>query len=75
LEEILKDLIPKHFYHGDNHPTVSTVGELREVLAELPNNLRVEAGFSKCAMLVVYNIASDPHLEIEEGDDDEDEDE
>lgn len=70
----MKDLIPKHFYHGDNQPTVSTVGELREILAELPDGLKVKAGFSNCAMLVVYNIASDPHLEIEEGDDDDEDD-
>ena len=65
--------IPKKYYKGDNHPIARTVGELKAALSELPNELRVEAGFGEAMQLVVYNHGSDDeHLEIIEHSDFED---
>ena len=65
--------IPTKYYKGDKHPTACTVGELKAALAELPDDLRVEAGFGEAMELVVYNHGTDDeHLEIREHDDDED---
>lgn len=65
--------IPTKYHKGDKHPTARTVGELKAALAELPDDLRVEAGFGEAMELVVYNHGSDyEHLEIREHDEDED---
>jgi len=65
--------IPRKYYKRDKHPTARTVGELKAALAELPDDLRVEAGFGEAMELVVYNHGTDDeHLEIREHDEDED---
>lgn len=65
--------IPRKFYRTDDlsYPVlVSTVGELRKVLEELPDDLKVAQGLSdEGAEVVVYNVNvdwADPHLEIRE---------
>lgn len=58
-------IIPKKFYKAGNHPTARTVGELKEILEELPDDLRVEAGFGDMAQVVVYNHGQyDMHMEV-----------
>jgi hypothetical protein len=64
--------IPKRYYKAGNHPLAGTVGELKKLLNDLPNDLPIECGFSSCAQLVVYNHGqSDMHLELIEPDEDE----
>ncbi len=59
--------IPEKFYKGSKHPTARTVGQLKKILAELPDSLPIESGFEKRVELVVYNHGqSDQHLEIRE---------
>lgn len=59
--------VPKKFYHGDNHPTAFTVGELKKVLNELPDNFPIMQGFESGVMIVVYNYnQEDVHLEFKE---------
>jgi hypothetical protein len=59
--------IPKKFYHGDNQPVAETVGQLKKLLAELPDHLPIKAGFSNEAQVVVYNHKqSDVHVSIQE---------
>ena len=56
------------FCRGSAKPIAQTVGELKEILNELPNDLPVmeqEGG----AALVVYNVGMVPFLAIEDGDD------
>lgn len=72
-------MIPEIFYkcsESSHHPRVKTVDELREILLELPGNLRIECGFNEGCELIVYNYGSDdPYLEfveIEEDDHEED---
>ena len=62
----MRDIIPKDFYHGDDHPTCETVGELINELNRLPKELEVRLGFGSMAKLVVFNINTDTHLSIEE---------
>ena len=76
--------IPRKFYNVNEpgYPVVVTnVGELKEVLAELPDNLSVQLGFSNNGVeVIVYNMSpkfGPPHLELREReteDDDELED-
>lgn len=65
----MKDAIPKQFYRGGRHPVVTSVGELKAQLAQLPDDLPIKSGFADAAELVVYNINDDPFLEIVEPDD------
>ena len=59
--------IPEKFYKGDKHPTARTVGQLKKILAELPDSLTIESDFGDDVELVVYNHGeSDQHLEIRE---------
>jgi hypothetical protein len=59
--------IPKKFYHGDDPPTAYTVGELKKVLDELPNDFPIMQGYESGVMVVVYNFGhEDVHLEFEE---------
>lgn len=66
----MKDKIPACFYKSGNHPTVGTVGELKKQLARLPDDLRIQTGFSERAQLVVYNVDTSPQLEITDVDED-----
>lgn len=67
--------IPRKFYKvGIPRPTARTVGQLKAILAELPDELRVEAGFGEPMEIRVYNHGSDDeHLAIEAYDESEDE--
>lgn len=60
--------IPKKFYHADEeHPIALTVGELKKVLAELPDTLFIQQGFGEGAQVVVYNHgAPDEQVSFEE---------
>lgn len=62
---------PEKFLKGIK-PTAFTVGELIELLKELPERMIVESSFSPGVQLVVVNFKHDPHLELRDIDDDED---
>lgn len=65
----MKDLISPRFYKDDQpRVVVETVGELKEWLNQLPDDLPVHQGFGGSATLTVYNISENPHLEFEESD-------
>jgi hypothetical protein len=65
--------IPKKFYKAGNHPFACRVGELKAILEELPDDLRIEAGFGAAVMAVVYNHGQpDMHLELVEYEDEDD---
>ncbi|VFQ43477.1 hypothetical protein [Desulfoluna butyratoxydans] len=57
--------IPKEFTSRDK-PIVETVGDLLEYLKMLPRDMPVETGLSDGVMLAVYNVTTNPVLEIEE---------
>ena len=70
-DEEIKIGIPFEFYNeaksGKPHPTASTVGELKEQLARLPDDLKFETFMSTQATLIVYNYGEeDMHLEFGE---------
>jgi len=57
--------IPDKFHKGQEHPTAENVGQLKALLSELPDDLRIEVGFGYPAELVVYNYGTDEeHLEF-----------
>jgi hypothetical protein len=59
--------IDEKFYRGEDHPTAHTVGELKQLLSELPDELGVQEGFNDGVRLVVYNHGRvDERLEFEE---------
>ena len=62
--------IPPKFYNESfDHPIALTVGELKAILDELPDDLPVESIFSEGVVVVVYNHGKkDMHLEFEEVD-------
>ena len=65
---IYKDTVPKKFWH-DSEPTpvAYTVGDLIDILKELPSELPVTTGFNDGAMVVLYNIdKGGMHVEIVE---------
>ena len=73
-KKVLKDIIPKAFYNGDNKPWAGTVGKLIDELQRLPRNLDVRHGFTEGCNLVVYNVTTDDaHLEIIDAEDFDDE--
>lgn len=63
-------IIPEKFYKAEKpHPKARSVGQLKKILAELPDKLRVESSFGKYVQVVVYNHGKkDMHLELEEAD-------
>ena len=69
-----KDVIPKKFwYDSEPTPAAYTVGELIEILQELPPELALSAGFGDGAMVVLYNINRDGmHVEVTEIEDEDD---
>lgn len=67
--------IPEKYYRGE-HPVIATVGELKACLAELPDDLPIEGGFSRKVEVVVYNHGDfDVHLELSEHYEEDDESE
>ncbi len=69
--------IPKKFYIAGNHPRAFTIGELKKLLSELPDDLPLRAGFANGAELVVFNHGDySQHLQLQEiyPDDEDDED-
>lgn len=62
--------IPKRYYKAGNHPKAETVGELKKLLAELPDDLPVHHTWGAGPELIVYNHGRpDMHLEFTEPDD------
>jgi len=60
-------MIPKKFYRGDNQPIAENVGELKAILNELPDDLRVDGGWGNPVQVVVYNHGKpDMRLSFEE---------
>ena len=65
--------IPTKFYKGDDKPVANTVGELIEILKELPAELPVDQGFNNGGtVVVVFNVDSEPFVEFLEVEQDED---
>lgn len=64
---------PEKFVKGIK-PTAFTVGELIEFLKELPERMIVESSFSPGVQLVVVNFKHDPHLEMMDVSEDDEED-
>jgi len=63
-------MIPQKFYKAGRHPSASTVGQLKALLAELPDDLAVRCSWGKPAELVVFKHGSDDmHLGLCESDD------
>jgi len=61
--------INEKFYRlgTEGHPKIYTVGELKEILGELPDDLPIKQGFGDGVMLIVYNHDDgEDHLEFEE---------
>ena len=65
--QLMNKTIPTKFYIGDNKPIVRTVGELKALLEELPDDLRVSGGWGKAAQVTVFNHGlKDAYLELME---------
>jgi hypothetical protein len=60
--------IDPKFYKGDMiQPTAKTVGELKAILQELPDELPIEFRFSEAVQVVVYNHGrKNMHLSFDE---------
>lgn len=50
----MKEIPTKFYKANERQPTAATVGELKQILDELPDTLRVEVGFG-AALVSVYN--------------------
>ncbi len=70
--------VPKKFYNenGDGYPVIAkTVGELKEVLKELPDDIAINQDYSEVGgcQVTVYNMnpkfGNKPHLEFQEVED------
>ena len=59
--------IARKFYHTDEEtPVANTVGELAELLKELPPELPIETTWNSGVQISVYNFGeSNCHLEFE----------
>ncbi len=59
-------MIPKHFYKAEMpKPHAKTVGELKLILAELPDSLRISHDFDEPITVTVYNHShDDEHVEF-----------
>lgn len=58
-----KTTIPSKYWKADEqHPMAKTVGELRQLLDELPDDLPLDAATSDGLSLIVYNINHSPSL-------------
>lgn len=77
--------VPEHFYKGHDKPVAQTVGELHDLLAELPRDMPLknsphasDAGDEAGMKLTVYNMDANGEyrngafLDIEEAEDDDD---
>jgi len=60
----MKNKIPKKFYRGDNKPRANTVGELKKIINELPDDLPLDPHENGCSV-VVYNVDSNIHACVE----------
>ena len=59
--------IHKKFYRQEfSRPSAYTVGELLEILKQLPPELEIESDFSSGVELVVYNMKTNRHLQFRE---------
>lgn len=63
---IMKNSIPKKFHNGDSQPKANTVGELKAILAQLPDDLSFSNNSEEKPVTVsVCNINSNVHVTIE----------
>lgn len=63
--------IDKKFYKAGKHPVAQNVGELKALLAELPDDLPLSDGWQNAPCLIVYNYGQhDVHLQLCEQEDD-----
>ena len=61
--------IPEKYYMAGKHPTAQNVGQLKKLLDELPDSLRITDNWDQAPMVVVYNHGQDDmHLEFTESD-------
>ena len=64
--------IPDKFHKAGKQPHATNVGQLKQLLTELPDDLSVQAEFGEPVELVVYNYGQwDQHLQIREHNEDE----
>lgn len=77
-EELSRNDIPKKFYNenGDGYPVVAkTIGDLKNILAELPDDLAINQDYSDegGCQVTVFNMSKTfskaPHLEFQEVED------
>lgn len=61
----MKNKIDEKFYKFNKHPKAFTVGDLKNLLKELPNGLRIS---EDTCQVIVFNINDDPILEFMEKD-------
>ena len=63
------DTVPEKFYRQTTAPQADTVGELIDLLSELPADLPINQGYGAGGTaVVVFNIRHDAHLEFLEPD-------
>jgi hypothetical protein len=61
--------IPEKFYKADKHPRAESVGQLKKLLAQLPDDLPVSDGWRNAPAVVVFNHGQpDMHLQLCEAD-------
>ena len=60
----MKDKINKKFYRGGSKPRANTVGELKKILNELPEDLILDPYENGCSV-IVYNVDSNIHVCVE----------
>lgn len=57
--------IPEKFFKAGKHPRAQNVGQLKKLLAELPDDLPVCDGWGGSPEVVVFNIRQDDrHLQL-----------
>ncbi|WP_417764691.1 hypothetical protein [Shewanella chilikensis] len=58
------------FNDGNFAKKFYTIGELKEIIEELPDDARVEQGFEDCCDIVIFHDTDgNPHIEFQEGGD------
>jgi hypothetical protein len=64
---MLREVIPDHFWRGNTSPKAHTVGQLRRLLSELPDDLSVQCELEGYVTVTVVNVGDDdldlePHV-------------
>lgn len=69
IKAMSKKAIPEKFWKGEESPQARTVGQLVDLLAELPRTMRVEASFGAKVQVIVWNHGTeDEHVSIDSAD-------